>query len=247
MSFSGQIYPEDTIGYLRIASDTGRHPIEPIGPGEFRIGSGPGCHLRFEGASIPDVQVVLLADRDSVLLRCTSEAPPVIVNGAEETEYRLCDGDLLEVGSHRLLFRLIAAQNRITLDEEAFVSPENSAEERSAEDLVDSINTQIELVEELSHSPDAALADLMKTVAAFGEEAAEVNRKVESATEFQQVKSLLLRHHEASRIRLESLTQVLNNVVQQQKLIADTLEVMSDRIQKLSGEGPGYQQHRQSA
>ena len=50
---------------------------------------------------------------------------------------------------------------------------------------------------------------------------------------YQELKGILHKHHEASRLRLESLTEVLNNVVKQQKLIADTLEVMSTRIQAL--------------
>ena len=245
MSFSGQIYPDDTVGYLRIASETGRHPIEPIGLGEFRIGSGANCHLRFEESGVPEVQAVLFADGDGVLLQTCSESTPVVINGSEETECRLCDGDLLELGSHRLLFRLVAAQNRITLDEESFTTAELHA--ARAEEVVDRLTEQVEIVEELAHSPVDGLAELMKSVANFGETVVTQEESGEAVSELQQVKSLLLKHHEASRIRLESLTEVLDNVVRQQKLIADTLEVMSSRIQQLDNDGLNFMQRRQSA
>lgn len=245
VSFSGQIYPDDTVGYLRIASETGRHPIEPIGVGEFRIGSGSNCHLRFEESDVPEVQAILVADRDGVVLQTVSPSVSVVINGSEETECRLADGDLLELGSHRLLFRLVAVQNRITLDEESFNAAEVDAVQ--AEDVVDRLNEQIELVEELTHSPVEGLAELMKSVANFGDTVVAQQESDETVSELEQVKSLLLKHHEASRIRLESLTEVLDNVVRQQKLIADTLEVMSGRIQQLDNDGQNFPQRRHSA
>lgn len=246
MSFSGQIYPEDTVGYFRIASKTGRHPVEPVCVGEFRIGSGSNCHLRFGESDVSEVCAVLNVERDVVLLQSAVSGSPVVVNGSPTVECRLADGDLLEIGEQRLLFRLATCQNRITLDEEAFaVSEEQNNQRDTPEQLVDRLSEQIELVEELAHTPDTGIVELMQAVAEAGS-SDQSRPAAEEATELEQVKALLLKHHEASRIRLESLTEVLDSVVRQQKLIADTLEVMSERIQAVNTDG-GYSQSQRRA
>ena len=151
------------------------------------------------------------------------------------------------MGSHRLLFRLVAAQRRITLDEEAFTKAEPGDTELEAEAIVDRLNEQVEIVEELARTPAEGLTELMQSIANFGTETADASKQDTEGSELQQVKTLLLKHHEASRIRLESLTEVLDSVVRQQKLIADTLEVMSSRIQQLDSDGQNFPQRRQSA
>jgi len=252
---SGQIYPDDTVGYFRIASKTGgREPIEPVALGEFLIGSAAHCHLRFGDWKIPDVHTILSVDRDIVLLHAAVAEPPVFVNGVAETECRLEDGDLLELGDYRLLFRLAASENRITLDEEVFAaspdSPKDAAVKsvKTAEQVVEQLEEQIQLVEELAHSPNDGIVELLKAVA-DSQQPASTTGTPSTATggdELQQVTSLIQKHHDASRIRLESLTEVLNNVVSQQKMIADTLQVLSDRVQSLDS-GNSYQQRRASA
>jgi len=254
MSFAGQIYPDDTVGYFRIASSTGRQPIEPIAIGQFLIGSGADCHLRFGNAGLADVHCILNVEADSVLLTTKSSQPSVLINGVPETECRLNDGDMLEVGKYRMLFRFAAAEQRITLDETEFAEATNAGEStehsraQSVDQLVDRLQEQLDLVEELSHSPDDAMVDLLKAVAEAGKE--ESLQKATSvaapASDLQQVTALIQKHHEASRIRLESLTEVLDNVVRQQKLIADTLEVLSDRVQSATAD-TDFQHRRASA
>ena len=235
MSFSGQIYPEKTVGYFRIASDSGRHPIEPVSVGEFRIGSGTRCHLRFDSPEVPDVAAVLDVERDVVRVRTVEGCDAVCVNGTSFQECELLDGDLLEIGDHRLLFRLVASRSRITLDEESFASGEEVLNaEASLEHVVDRLGEQIELIERLNHTPEDGLADLIKAMTSVRPGSKAAVGASDQSSELIQVRRLIEKHHEASRIRLESLTQVLDNVVRQQKLIADTLEVLSERIQSIS-------------
>lgn len=247
MSFKGQIYPDNTVGYFRIASATGRQPIEPVAIGEFLIGSAPHCHLRFGEEGIPDVHTTLHVDRDIVLLRSDATNSPVFVNGQQETECRLSDGDMLEVGEHRLLFRLSAAEQRITLNEDEFAVPRapqesaNMQDAINAQQLVEKLEEQLNIVEELTHSPDDGMLELVKAVAQTSHE-----KQPRATSELQEVKQLIQKNQETSRIRLESLTTVLDNVVRQQKLIADTLEVLSDRIQSMDA-GSSIQQRRASA
>lgn len=240
MSFSGQVYPQDAIGYFRIASASGRQPIEPVSVGEFRIGSGPACQLRLGDAAVPDIHTVLSVDRNQTFLTCSVEQPQLLVNGTAVRSCQLEDGDLVEIGNHRLLFRRVAAEQSISLDETAF---EDSATD--AEAIVDRLDEQLQLIDQLADSPDSRVIELLRAVAEESQTQQRQDQAKEESgpTELQQVIDLLQRHHEASRIRLESLTEVLNNVVRQQKLIADTLEVMSGRIQKLDTD-TGYSQRK---
>lgn len=224
MNYSGQIYPDDTVGYFRIASTTGRQPIHPVSVGEFLIGSGVHCQLRFGSDEIPDVHSVLIVQKDEVLLSCRSESPRLLVNGQSETECKLSDGDMVELGTHRLLFRFAADANRITLDEDNFLQNNDS---QSLENLVDRIGEQIELVEELAHTPDEAVRQLLEA----SRRVSQTPEAPTSSAELTEVRNLIQSHYEASRVRLESITEVLDNVVRQQKLIADTLEVLSARVQ----------------
>lgn len=251
---SGQIYPDHIVGYFRIASPSGRRQlVEPVALGEFLIGSGAQCHLRFGDRTIPVVHTILSVDHDIVRLHSSVADPPIVVNGTPETECRLADGDLLELGDYRLLFRMAAAENRITLDEELFVHNTLSEQEArvknvtDAERLVDRLDEQIQLVEELAHTPDQGVLELLKSVnAAANNNVQNSAASSPTATELQHVTTLIQRHHDANRIRMESLTEVLNNVVAQQKLIADTLQVLSERVQALDANNT-WQQRRASA
>ncbi|MCA9084953.1 MAG: FHA domain-containing protein [Planctomycetaceae bacterium] len=226
MRFSGQINPDQTIGYFRIASTTGRRPIEPFTVGQFLIGSGPECQLRFGDDTIADVHAQVDVTPESAVLTVLSHTVPVLVNGEAVQECRLHDGDLLELLDHRILFRLTGAASRITLDEDSFLSAPVTLE-----GVVDRLQEQIELLEDLAHTPEKGISDLLKAVAESN--AQQPVAAPEPESELKQILTLLHKQHEASRIRLESLTEVLNNVVRQQKMIADTLEVMSGRIQSL--------------
>lgn len=232
MNYSGQIYSNDAVGYLRLASRTTRHPIEPLSPGQFAIGSDPSCQLRLGEEGIPDVHTLLSVEQDRVQLRCLVSEPPVLVNGQAVQEYELHDGDLVEIGSHRMLLRLLTAEGRITIDEDAFVvSAEVEAVESSAEALVDRLSEQLDVIEELAGGADSGVDQLIAAAAeASGDEVQQEG--------WQRVEALLQQQQAASRERLEALTDVLNDVVRQQKLIADTLEVLSDRVQEQSA--PNY-------
>ena len=246
VNYSGKIYPEDTVGYFRVASGTGRQPIEPVTIGTFLIGSGPRCNLRFGDSNIAEVHTILTVEHESIRLKCSHQEPELLINGSPTQACELLDGDMVEIGGHTLLFRLAAAEDRITLDEESFSFDENMSDTASdMEQLLNRLGEQIQIVEELTHTPDDGVVELLKAVADNGR----VSKQMADAgptSELQQITALLHVHHEASRIRLESLTEVLDNVVRQQKLIADTLEVMSTRIQKLDSSG-GHQQRRASA
>jgi hypothetical protein len=254
VKFSGQIFPNDTVGYFRVASSARRQPIEPVSVGEFLIGSAAHCHLRFGDAGIPDVHTRVTVEHDHVRLTCEVAEPALLVNGTATSQCQLFDGDMLEVGSHRLLFRLAAAEGRITLDEEAFLLDSGSAAPASTvEELVERLEEQIELVEELTHTPDDGVLELLQAVAQTSARNTETTDRHAAAasdsaakSDLDHVTGMIQKHHEASRIRLESLTEVLDNVVKQQKLIADTLAVMSDRIQALDSDS-GYQRRRASA
>lgn len=240
MSFSGQIYPENTVGYFRLASDSGRAPIEPVCQGEFLIGCGPQCQLRLGGPGVPEVHTILIVESQTITVKPLEPHPCLMRNGSPCETGPLQDGDLLELLDHTLLFRRLVEGERITLDEAEF-----SAIDATPLELIDRMSSELETISGLEETQQQAVERLLSAVSASG---AARDQTVESGaglSELQEISRLLHQHHEASRIRLESLTEVLDNVVRQQKQIADALDVMSHRIADLGGQGFGG--HRASA
>lgn len=247
MSISGHVFPNDAVGYFRIASPSRRQPIEPVTVGQFLLGSGPDCHLRFGSATIPEVHTELTVQPGRVMLSAKVSHPPVYINGTQETECRLYDGDLLELGTERLLFRFSAAEQRITLNEQEFLAdlaketprvmafnptaPQSTSDDQvtspTVETLVERLEEQVALVEELTQDDEDDLATLIRSVAA----AAESNSSEPPADlSLQQLAIQVTENQQSNRLRLDSMTEVLNKVVQQQKLIADSLQALSDRV-----------------
>ena len=97
VSFSGQIYPENTVGYFRLASESGRAPIEPVCQGEFLIGSGPQCQLRLGGPGVPEVHTILIVEAQSITVKPLESQPSLVKNGSPCETGPLEDGDLLEL------------------------------------------------------------------------------------------------------------------------------------------------------
>ena len=158
MTISGHVFPNDAVGYFRIASPSRRQQVEPVTVGTFLLGSGVDCHLRFGSDQIPEVHTELTVEPSRVMMSAKAAYPPVYVNGTAETECRLYDGDLLELGSERLLFRFSAAEQRITLNETQFLAEleaktieEDSCHMPKADDSSDIASPTVEtLVERLS-------------------------------------------------------------------------------------------------
>lgn len=239
MSISGHIFPNDAVGYFRIASPSRRQPIEPVTVGSFLLGSGSTCHLRFGDDNIPEVHTELTVEPGRVMMSAKAAYPPVYVNGTVETDCRLYDGDLLELGSERLLFRFSSAEQRITLNEQEFLEglasndQRNSAEdgtiiEPTVETLVERLEEQVSLVEELTKNDEDGLADLIRSVAAAS--SAKSGQSDGTNSSLQQLAMQVAEHRDTTRLRLDSMTEVLNKVVQQQKLIADSLQALSERV-----------------
>lgn len=233
MSISGHVFPNDAVGYFRIASPSRRQPIEPVTVGCFLLGSGSDCHLRFGNDSIPEVHTELTVEPGRVLMSAKAAYPPVYVNGTPETECRLYDGDLLELGTERLLFRFSSAEQRITLNEQEFLEglaikdSQTNMPEPTVETLVERLEEQVALVENLTRDDEDGLAELIRSVAAA---AGAKSDQASGDVSVQQLAIQVAEHQQSNRLRLDSMTEVLNKVVQQQKLIADSLQALSDRV-----------------
>ena len=231
MNFSGQVYPNDTVGYFRIASDTGRQPIEPLTVGEFKIGSQSDCQLRLGNPGVPDVLALLEVTDTATKLTTKASSPTVCVNGSPVTTCELNDGDLVEICDHRLLFRRLDSESRITLDEATF---DHTA--LSAEELVDRLGEQLQVVEKMSSNSQQRVVELFAAAANSVTERQDETAAVQSEnSETSELLLIMQQQHDATRIRLDSLTEVLNSMIRQQKTIANALEILSDRIQDLDG------------
>ncbi|MEP3479550.1 MAG: FHA domain-containing protein [Fuerstiella sp.] len=244
MTISGHVFPNDAVGYFRIASPSRRQPVEPVTVGTFLLGSGAACHLRFGSDQIPEIHTELTVEPGRVMMSAKAAYPPVYVNGTAETECRLYDGDLLELGPERLLFRFSAAEQRITLNETQFLADlaaqANDQDSRqmptsddssdiaspTIETLVERLEEQVSLVEQLTHDDQDGLAELIRSVAASSERQSSSSVNVS----LQELAITVAENQQSNRLRLDSMTEVLNKVVQQQKLIADSLQSLSDRV-----------------
>ncbi|MEZ6058952.1 MAG: hypothetical protein R3C19_01170 [Planctomycetaceae bacterium] len=252
MDYSGQLIPNDAVGYFCVASDRVRYPIQVVTSGQFRIGSGRDCHLRLGEGSIPEFLCVVDAADRCARLECSSGSPAVLINGIPATSASLHDGDLIEVESYRLLFRLLSEDTRITLDELHFAPEEQIAPDQpNAARLVDLLQQELTLIEEHERTKSDAVAELLAAAEREGDEAhfakaAELPTDLSASEALLHVIEILNRQQEASRIRMESVTEVLNNVVRQQQAVADTLQVLSERIVALEA-GREFVQRRASA
>lgn len=242
MQYSGQILPADATGYFCLLSEDGRHPIRVVSTGDFLIGSGPSCDLRLGTSDIPEIHTVVVTDGSTARLTARVATPPIYINGHQVTNVQLSDGDLIELGGAQLLFRFADEDARITLNEREFVDVTRK-QTLSAAQLVEQIERELNVAEELQHTPEQGVRELM----AAAKKEAESLQQDSAASAVRRIEQLLVGQQEASRIRLESITDVLNSVVRQQQLIADALQSLSDRVMERNSADPVSLPRRASA
>ncbi len=73
-------------------------PERPVWTRNFVMGSGPGCDLRLGSPHIPDAHSVLFIGENDVRIQWLAEAPALLINGEEQDEAILTDGDQIGIG-----------------------------------------------------------------------------------------------------------------------------------------------------
>lgn len=225
--------PGDTIAYLRLAEGDRRFPVRPISPGLFLIGQGPGCDLRLGSLDIPNIHSVIQTDGAITQILRIAEHPELLVNGEPRVRAVLQDGDLIEIGEIRLAYFSCQAPTEIALE-----SPAESAS-LSPDQLVDSLESAMTVLADHVSSQER-IGNLLKAAqqAVDACQYAETIRLADYAarpTDGREVTSreshlLTLSRLSGMERRLDEICQVLENIVNQQQMIATALQCVVQRI-----------------
>jgi hypothetical protein len=235
--------PGDAIAFLRIADSDRRFPFRPVTAGMFLIGQGPTCDLRLGMPEIPSIHSVIQLDLESAEITQIADYPELVINGEPVKRSALQHGDLIEIGDVRLAFQLCHPA--------AVTIPESSAAIESAHPLdsiaklesefavIDSSDSRRERIQELLKAAQLSIegGQFVETLR-FADYAAENAEVADSSDD--QVQHQILAKLNAHEIRLEEICQVLEHVVQQQQLIATSLQCIAERLEDLkTGSQPG--------
>lgn len=154
---------------LRILRGKSQYPLRAIDQSQFLIGAGSNCQIQLSAGEIPMIFAVLrLDDEGCCLVEAMHSEPAMIVNGTRQRSVSLRHGDRVAIGSYEFEFLSPAGnegQNSLKLD--AFVAaqpnipypliiPQVPADlsALSAEELVDRIERELELLELLGEFDD---------------------------------------------------------------------------------------------
>ncbi|MBL8820192.1 MAG: hypothetical protein JNL58_29485 [Planctomyces sp.] len=233
--------PEDAVAYLRIAEGDTRFPIRPVPEGDFLIGSGPDCDLRLGDGLLPPLHSILRVSDTSASCALMVRRPELIVNGDPVRKADLFDGDLLEIGPYRFVFRFVSEQSRITSDTLAVTGhpigePATAARSMSAADLVRELEQEMEQISVLNRSSQHGVAELM---AALDTLSGAVQNLDSSATRPQFDEAGPSTHElmtvfQAQADRIEALSDVLEHVVRQQQIMTQVLHGLTERLNELT-------------
>ena len=224
MRISGQLNTEDAVAWIGVQSPSAPHRMEAVQAGVFHIGRGVSCHLRLGDESIPDVLAAIVADRRQARISCLAKLPQLILNGEPVQDSPLTDGDILEAGNYKLVFRRMQT---IALA----VKPEDNSGvatvDMSAADLVDALDEEMDTVELHQHTSTTGLHALMSRLSAVQPEVEEHPDVIP----MDDVRSIL-----------HSLEQGQHRLRLQQEEILSQLETLTrqyDRLREASGIAEG--------
>lgn len=241
--------PPDAVAYLRFAEGDARFPVHPIPSGDFLVGSGADCDLRLGDGVLPPLHSVVRATASSASWTRLVRSPELFVNGESVRQAHLHDGDLVEIGPFRLVFRFGAEQAEAALSQLLALDATARSERLSpaampAHQLVEALEQELQLLDGWERTAQTGLAELLDSVSALsrrlqvvapeqaiGTQADAACRDSAAAAVSQaDVQQLLQQQYE----RLEMLSEVLERVIRQQRVMTDVLHGMSQRLSQMS-------------
>ena len=162
---------------IEIQSGQTRFPVRPVTKTRFLIGSDPACDLRLGGDDVPPLHSLIHADGRDVQLESVVEDPPLSVNGISRHSVRLEEGDVIEIGSFRLVVHHLRGALKEALpqnssafdfdpaDSDLSAFEEQDLSELSAEELVDRIEQDEQLVQDWERGQQAGADSLWQALA----------------------------------------------------------------------------------
>jgi len=242
--------PRDAVAFLRVADSDARFPIRPVSEGSFLIGHGSACDLRLGDHEVPALHSILRVTRSSATITLMAERPELFVNGESVPRSVLLDGDIVEIGDVRLVFRFLT-ENAVseTADllspgiGEVLAEPDSdSIEELSAAELVTGLEHEFQLLNEL-HLSSADTMDRLLNAARRSIDGASIKlaapplrvvgveeRFVAADREQLQEIGAKVKQQES---RLGDVCHVLEQIVSQQQIMTTALQSVADRLTEL--------------
>lgn len=154
---------------LRILRGKSQYPLRAIDRSQFLIGAGSNCQIQLSAGEIPMIFAVLrLDDAGCCHVEAMHGEPAMLVNGTRQRSSNLRSGDRVSIGSYEFEFLSPAEhEGRDSLKLEAYAAaqpdipypliiPQVPADlsALSAEELVDRIERELELLEMLGEFDD---------------------------------------------------------------------------------------------
>ncbi len=247
--------PRDAVAFLRIADSDARFPIRPISEGSFLIGHGTACDLRLGDHEVPALHSILRVTSTSASIALMAERPELVVNGESVSRAVLRDGDLVEIGDVRLVFRFVTDKTAAacvpslsTLTDEAETSVElTPGAELSATELVTGLEHEFKLLNELQETTVDSI-DRLLNAARRSVEGASIKlatpplrvvgideRFLTSDREQLQEIAAKVKQQES---RLGGVCHVLEQIVTQQQIMTTALQSVADRLTELRAAMP---------
>ncbi|MEZ6032668.1 MAG: FHA domain-containing protein [Planctomycetaceae bacterium] len=239
--------PRDAVAFLRIADSDARFPIRPISEGSFLIGHGTACDLRLGDHEVPALHSILRVTSTSASIALMAERPELVVNGEAVSRAVLCDGDLVEIGDVRLVFRFVSdkaqsgsARALSTVSDEFETAVDvASSTELSATELVSGLEHEFRLLNELQEttvdSIDRLLNAARRSVEGASIKLAPPPLRVVGiderflASDREQLQEIATKVKQQES-RLSGVCHVLEQVVAQQQIMTTALQSVADRL-----------------
>ncbi len=242
--------PRDAVAFLRIADSDSRFPIRPISEGSFLIGHGTACDLRLGDHEVPALHSILRVTRSSATITLMADRPELIVNGESVPRAVLHDGDMMEIGEVRLVFRFVT-ENAITetveaaavvFDEAPTSTESESLAELSASDLVTGLEVEFQLLSDLQTT---SIDTMDRLINAARQSADGVTIKLAApplrvvgaeerfvAADREQLQEIHAKVKQQES-RLSDVCHVLEQIVAQQQIMTTALQSVADRLTEL--------------
>ena len=242
--------PRDAVAFLRIADSDAQFPIRPVSEGSFLIGHGTACDLRLGDHEVPSLHSILRVTRSSASITLMAERPELFVNGESVPQAMLHDGDMLEIGDVRLVFRLVSgAADSETAESNECISDGVTEEikletigQLTVPDLVTGLELEFQLLQDLQNTSadtmDGLLHAARKSIEGASIKLAPPSLRVVGADErfdaadrekLQEIVSKIKQQES----RLSDVCHVLEQIVSQQQIMTTALQTVADRLAEL--------------
>lgn len=252
--------PSDLGLCLEIRRGRTEHPVRPIKSDRFLIGGDSDCDLQLGGDDMPALHSLVYREGHDFWIEMISPFPPLKVEGQVVEASVLRNGDRIQIGSFEFVVQLAGTAHSHRMDpphksEQARLRgphfgmaaalkqmDSRDPSELSAEELLDSLDREIQTVEKFERRQNLAAGAflgsvrsrfLSPTTTEFGEESSSENAPHQANGLLQELK-LALQHLEERSEHLEqrevAYQEAVASLLEMQTRMARQIEAVEQRL-----------------